>query len=153
MPSYPPSLPPQKHTATKAPRGQTHVGNEAPPEAQGVNSCTEGCVLWSQHCRRREGWWTEKEGVSGPDGSEEGKWGEVVRIQETRKPRMTRKGAKSRKCKKMRKKQNRTWATKENRKETEQMEGRKQKRERDECEGREEGEGTRKRASGFNRAL
>ena len=66
---------------------------------------------------------------------------------------MTRKGAKSSKCKKMRKKQNRTWATKENMKETEQMEGRKQKRERDEWEGREEGEGTRKRASGFNRAL
>ena len=46
------------------------------------------------------GRWTEKEGVSGPDGSEEGKWGEVVRTQETRKPRMTRKGAKSRKCRK-----------------------------------------------------
>ena len=41
-------------------------------------SCTEGCVLWSQHLRRWEGWWAEKEGVSGPDGSEEGKWGEVV---------------------------------------------------------------------------
>ena len=26
-----------------------------PPEAQGVNSCTEGCVLWSQHLRRRDG--------------------------------------------------------------------------------------------------
>ena len=23
-----------------------------PPEAQGVHSCTEGCVLWSQHLRR-----------------------------------------------------------------------------------------------------
>ena len=55
MPSYPPSLPPQKHTATKAPGGQTHFGNEAPPEAQGVNSCTKGCVLWSQHLRRWEG--------------------------------------------------------------------------------------------------
>ena len=26
-----------------------------PPEAQGVNSCTEGCVLWSQHLRRQDG--------------------------------------------------------------------------------------------------
>ena len=42
----------------------------------------------------------EKEGVSGPDGSEEGKWGEVVRTQETRKPRMIRQGAESRKCRK-----------------------------------------------------
>ena len=33
-------------------RGQARFGNEAPPEAQGVNSCTEGCVLWSQHLRR-----------------------------------------------------------------------------------------------------
>ena len=75
--------------------------------------------------------WAEKEGVSGPDGSEEGKWGEVVRAQEMRKPRMTRKGEKSRKCRKdeRRKRQNRIWATKENRKETEQKEGRKQKRE------------------------
>ena len=30
-------------------------GNKAPPEAQGVNSCTEGCVLWRQHLRRWEG--------------------------------------------------------------------------------------------------
>ena len=60
-----------------------------------MNSCTEGCVLWSQHLRRQEGQWAEKEGVSGPDGSEEGKWVEVVRTQETRKPRMTGKGAKS----------------------------------------------------------
>ena len=36
--------------------------------------------------------------VSGPSGSEEGKWGEVVRTQEMGKPRITRKGAKSRKC-------------------------------------------------------
>ena len=71
------------------------LGNEAPPEAQGVNSCTEGCVMWSQHLRRQ---WAEKEGVSGPDGSEEGKWGEVVRTQEMGKPRMTRKREKSRKC-------------------------------------------------------
>ena len=96
-----------------------------------MNSCTKGCVLWSQHLRRWEGWWAEKEGVSGPDGSEEGKWGEVVRTQETRKPWMTRKGAKSRKRRKdersKRKKQNRTWAAKENRKEMEQKEGRKQK--------------------------
>ena len=43
------------------------------------------------------GRWAETEGVSGPDGSEEGRWGEVVRTQEMRKPRMTRKGPKSRK--------------------------------------------------------
>ena len=88
-------------------------------------------MLWGQHLRMWEGWWAEKEGVSGPDGSEEGKWGEVVRTQETRKPWMTRKGAKSRKRRKdersKRKKQNRTWAAKENRKEMEQKEGRKQK--------------------------
>ena len=46
------------------------------------------------------GRWTEKEGVSGPDGSEEGKWGEVVRTQEMGKPMMTRKGPKSRKYRK-----------------------------------------------------
>ena len=91
IPIYPLHPQSQTHTPTKAPpRGQTRFGNEAPPEAQGVNSCTEGCVLWSQHLRRWEGRWAEKEGVSGPDGSEEGKWGEVVRTRETRKPRMTR---------------------------------------------------------------
>ena len=52
-------------------------------------------MMWSQQLRRQ---WEEKEGVSGPDGSEEGKWGEVVRTQEMGKPRMTRKGEKSRKC-------------------------------------------------------
>ena len=55
--SYPPSspaLPPTSPNKT-LPGGQTHFGNEAPPEAQGVNSCTEGCVLWSQHLRRGEG--------------------------------------------------------------------------------------------------
>ena len=65
-----------------------------------MNSCTEGCVLWSQHLRRQEGQWAEKEGVSGPDGSEEGKWGEVVRTQEMRKLRKIRKGTKSRKYRK-----------------------------------------------------
>ena len=75
--------------------------------------------------------WAEKEGVSGPDGSEEGKWGEVVRTQETRKPRVTRKWAKSKKCRKdessKRKRQNRMWKTKGNRRETEQKRGREQK--------------------------
>ena len=42
------------------------------------------------------GQWAEEEGVSDPDGSEEGRWGEVVRTQETRKLRMTQKGTKSR---------------------------------------------------------
>ena len=40
------------HTYT---RGQACFGNEVPPEAPGMNSCTEGCVLWSQHLRRWEG--------------------------------------------------------------------------------------------------
>ena len=108
-----------------------------------MNRCTEGCVLWSQHLRRWEGWWAEKEGVSGPDGSEEGKWGEVVRKQETRKPRMNRKGAKSKKFRKYergkRKKQNRAWANKENKK-TEQKEGRKWKGKEMNGEGCEKGE-------------
>ena len=57
IPIYPPHPQSQKHTPTKAlPGGQTRFGKEeASPEAQGVNSCTEGCVLWSQHLRRREG--------------------------------------------------------------------------------------------------
>ena len=93
-----PLLLPTKHTYTHQlghPGGQTRFGNEAPPKAQGVNSCTEGCVLWSQHLRKGEGRWAKKEGVSGPDGSEEGRWGEVVRTQEMRKLRMTPKGTKS----------------------------------------------------------
>ena len=45
------------------------------------------------------GRWAEKEGVSGPDGSEEGKWGEVVRTQEARKPE---KGQKAENVEKMR---------------------------------------------------
>ena len=57
MPSCPPHTPnPHTHTPTKAPPGaQACFGCEAPPEAQGVNSCTEGCVMWSQHLRRWEG--------------------------------------------------------------------------------------------------
>ena len=48
---------PHIHTPTKAPpRGQTRFGNKVPPEAEGVNSCTEGCVLWSHEKEgRREG--------------------------------------------------------------------------------------------------
>ena len=95
---------------------------------------TEGavCCAVSTLGGRRERW-AEKGGVSGPDRSQEGRWGEVVRTQETRKTRVTRKGAKSRKCRKdersKRKRQNRTWATKENRKEIEQKVGRKWERE------------------------
>ena len=52
----------------------------------------------------------------------------MVRTQETRKPKMTRKGRESRKCRQdersKRKRQNRTWATTLSRKETEQKEGR-----------------------------
>ena len=95
IPSYLPTpLNSPSHTSKALPGGQTRFGNEAPPEAQGVNSCIEGCVMWSQRLRRQ---WAEKEGVSGPDGSEEGKWGEVVRTQDTRKLRTIRKGSKSRK--------------------------------------------------------
>ena len=57
------------------------------------------------------GRWAEKERVSGPDRSEEGRWGEVVRTQEKIKLRMIRKGPKSRKQRKNerseRKRQNR----------------------------------------------
>ena len=62
----------------------------------------------------------EKEGVSGPDGSEEEKWGEVVRTKEMRKPRMNARGEKKKtkqKCRKDErskgKRQNRMWATKQ----------------------------------------
>ena len=85
-PSSSPALPPTSPNKTLS-GGQTHFGNEASPEAQGVNSCREGCVLWGQHLRRREGA-VGREGRSlRPDGSEEGRWGEVVRTQEMRKPR------------------------------------------------------------------
>ena len=53
-----PTLPtstPQFHQLRYHQHVQTRFGNEAPPEAQGVNSCTEGCVLWSQHLRKWEG--------------------------------------------------------------------------------------------------
>ena len=36
---------PRNTQQLRHPEGQTHFGNEAPPEAQGVNSCTKGCVL------------------------------------------------------------------------------------------------------------
>ena len=61
------------------------------------------------------GWWTGKEGVSGPDGSEEGRWGDIIKTQEMRNPKIIRKRAKSRKCRKdqssKRKIQNRILAT------------------------------------------
>ena len=53
MTSYPPH--PQMHIQLRHHRGQTRFDNEAPPEAQGVNGCTEGCVLWSQHLMGWEG--------------------------------------------------------------------------------------------------
>ena len=126
--THPHSQPsPRPHLQIRHCQGDRHTLNEASLEAQGVNRCTEGCVLWSQHLRRWEGWWAEKEGLSGPDGSEEGKWGEVVRKQETRKPRMTRKGAKSKKFRKdergKRKKQNRAWAKKKTRRQSRRRDG------------------------------
>ena len=75
------------------------------------------------------GQWAEEEGVSGPDGSEEGRWGEVVRTQEMRNQGWPEKGQKAENVEKMRKRQNRTQATKENRKEIEQKVGRKRERE------------------------
>ena len=112
-------------------RRQTHFGNEAPPEAQGVKSCTEGCVLWGQHLRRWEGavgrggrslrsrWIRRRKmGRGGQDTGDE-------------KPRMTRKGAKSRKCRKG--ERDKTYmGNQRNQEETEQQEGRKQKGEGDE---------------------
>ena len=115
-------------------RRQTHFGNEAPPEAQGVKSCTEGCVLWGQHLRRWEGavgrggrslrsrWIRRRKmGRGGQDTGDE-------------KPRMTRKGAKSRKCRKDGTTQERgkteLWATTRDRRETEKKEGREQERAR-----------------------
>ena len=46
---------PRNTQQLRHPEGQTHFGNEAPPKAQRVISCTEGCVLWSQHLRKGEG--------------------------------------------------------------------------------------------------
>ena len=78
----------------------------------------------------RRGQRAEKEGVSGPDGSEEGKCGEVIRTQEIRNPTMIRKKSKRRKCRKnessKRKMQNRI-GNHTNRKKIDQKEGRKQK--------------------------
>ena len=127
---------PPTHTPTKTPPGgQTCFGNEAPPEALGVNSCTEGCVLRSQHLRT---WWggggrAEKEGGSGPDGSEEGRWREVVRTQEKKnkdtQKRVKRKHTKCRIDESSNRKRRNSVATKQNRKETEQKETRKEIRE------------------------
>ena len=44
-----------------------------------MNSCFGVSTLGDGRGR-----WAGNEGVSGPDGSEEGKWGEVVRTQEMR---------------------------------------------------------------------
>ena len=76
------------------------VCNEAPPEAQGVTAAQRAVCCGVSSSGVGRGRWAEKEGVSGPDGSEEGKWGEVVRTQEIRKLRKIRKGTKSRKCRK-----------------------------------------------------
>ena len=76
----------------------------------------------------------EGEGVSGPDGSEEGRWRVVIRTQEMRKPRKNRKGPKSRKCRKDGTTQERgkteLWASTGDRRETEKKEGREQERAR-----------------------
>ena len=69
------------------------LGNEAPPEAQGVNSCTDGCVLWSQHLRRLG----QRRKGSQVLMDQKKENGERWWTQETRKLRMIRKGPKSRK--------------------------------------------------------
>ena len=61
------------------PGGQTSFGNEAPLEAQGVTATQRAVCCGVSTSGGGRGRWTEMEGVSGPDGSEEGKWGEVVR--------------------------------------------------------------------------
>ena len=97
-------------------------------------------------------WWAEKERVSGPDGSEEGRWGDIIKTQEMRNPKIIRKRAKSRKCRKdqssKRKIQNRILATTQ----TGRRQSRKRKGNRKESEmngeGCEEGQrGARKRTS------
>ena len=75
----------------------------------------------------------EGEGVSGPDGSEEGRWRVVIRTQEMRKPRKNRKGPKSRKCRKdgtQERGKTELWASTGDRRETEKKEGREQERAR-----------------------
>ena len=47
------------------------------------------------------GRWAEEEGVSGPDGSEEGRWREVVRTQEMRNQGRPEKGQKAENAEKM----------------------------------------------------
>ena len=48
IPSYLPTPPkPPNHTIKALPGEQTGFGNEAPPEAQRVISCTEGCAVES----------------------------------------------------------------------------------------------------------
>ena len=63
------------------------------------------------------------------DGST-GKWGEVVRTQEMRKPRMNERGAKNRKCRKDERSKRKTkqGVSKHIKQDKEHMEGRKQKR-------------------------
>lgn len=47
-PPHPPPTHPPTHTHTKAQAGwEACFGNEAPREAQGMNSCKDGCGLWS----------------------------------------------------------------------------------------------------------
>ena len=101
-----------------------------------MNSCTEGCVMWSQHLRRWEGGGGQRRKklrVPMDQKKEKGKRRSGHRRRENKDDQ---KGPQSRKCRKdessKRKRQNRIWATTQNRTETERKEGRKQQRERDE---------------------
>ena len=73
---------------TKAPPGgQTSFGNGAPLEAQGVTTAQRAVCCGVSTLGGGRGRWAEEEGVSSPDGSEEGRWEEVVRTQKVRKQR------------------------------------------------------------------
>lgn len=124
--------------------GQACFGNEAPREAQGMNSCEEGCVgCGAQHLWR---WGKRRKKSQGSRGKRaEGKWEEVVRKHADEKTNRTpgkepksRTGRKedSKKRGQQEAKQDVGNQTKQEGKEMAtwkgEREGRKQKRERDE---------------------
>ena len=85
-----PSLSKKTHRQlpTKAPpSGQTSFGNEAPREAEGVTTAQRAVCCGVSTLGGGRGRWAEEEGVSSPNGSEEGRWEEVVRTQKVRKQR------------------------------------------------------------------
>ena len=97
IPSYLPTPPkPPNHTIKALPGEQTGFGNEAPPEAQRVISCTEGCAVESAPLEGGGGGGQRrKESQVLMDQKKEN--GERWWTQEKIKLRMIRKGPKSRK--------------------------------------------------------